>query len=172
MRLHKILILLSSIIALALSSQASAAFVMISGESVSGEILRSNSDIVVLVNGNDEEVTLDIADLSAESRSELEAWRASNPALADVYSSFDEPPAPIRTAEPRRNLIPRGATGIVSVAIVIDADGNVAQARIHRSQNDDLNEAALEAVKRWRFQPAKVGGTAISCYIRVPLRFN
>lgn len=172
MRLPKLLTLIGSILTWTVTVQAGAAFVLTSGESISGEILRSNSDSVVLADSSGNEVSVNVADLSSDSIRDLEAWRASNPSLAEVYTNFDEPPAPVRTAEPRRNLIPRGASGMVSVAIVIDADGNVAQARIHRSQNDDLNEAALEAVNRWRFQPAKVGGTAVSCYIRVPLRFN
>lgn len=172
MRLPKSLAILVSLASLAATAQAAAAFVLASGESVSGEILRSNSDSVILVNSSGDEVSLSVADLSSASIRELEAWRASNPSLAEVYTSFDEPPAPVRTAEPSRNLIPRGATGMVSVAIVIDSSGDVVQARIHRSQNDDLNEAALEAIQRWRFQPARVGGTAVSCFIRVPMRFN
>lgn len=172
MRNLRILLSSAVIAACFLWTQAGAAFVLSSGESLQGEIVRSNSDTLVILDNDGQETSVSMSDLDAATRDRVDAWKASNPDLAEVYQRFDEQPVPVSTVEPSSRLIPRGARGIVSVAIVINADGDVVQARIHRSQNDDLNEAALDAVNRWSFEPARVGGAPVACFIRVPLRFN
>jgi periplasmic protein TonB len=35
-----------------------------------------------------------------------------------------------------------------------------------------LDKAALNAVKQWRFEPARKGGKALSAYVNVPLSFS
>lgn len=166
-------IIRSILVFCALSAQvSSAAFVLNSGERLQGEILRASTDAVVILERSGEERNISIADLDSGSIRQLENWRGTNPDLAMVYHRFDQPPAPVRTAEPARNLIPQGASGMVSVAIVISASGEVVQARIHRSQDERLNEAALDAIQRWSFQPARNAGQPVASYIRMPFRFN
>ena len=40
------------------------------------------------------------------------------------------------------------------------------------SGNRDLDRAALEAVRRWRFQPAQRNGQPVSATVIIPLEFN
>ena len=42
----------------------------------------------------------------------------------------------------------------------------------HSSGYAVLDEAALEAVKRWQFQPATLNGTPLEGEIEIPIRFK
>ena len=54
-----------------------------------------------------------------------------------------------------------GVGGLVIVSFVVGADGTVMDATIRRSI-PLLDQAALDAVKQWRFEPAIAGGVAVS----------
>lgn len=74
--------------------------------------------------------------------------------------------APAYPASARR----RGESGTVLVHTTIDTEGAVAAVALARSSGfADLDQAALGAVKEWRFTPALVGETAISCTADVPV---
>jgi len=53
-------------------------------------------------------------------------------------------------------------SGTVRLRIVIDLDGNVVDAKVISGPGYGLNEAALMAIKKFRFKPAKKGGEAVS----------
>jgi protein TonB len=53
-------------------------------------------------------------------------------------------------------------SGAVRLRIVVDIDGNVVDAKIVSGPGYGLNEAALQAIKKFRFKPAKKGGEAVS----------
>lgn len=63
-----------------------------------------------------------------------------------------------------------GARGIVILRAVIDTNGIVRQTRVLRSI-PMLDDAAADAVCRWRFTPARVGGAAIAMAITVTVEF-
>jgi protein TonB len=64
-----------------------------------------------------------------------------------------------------------GLTGRVIVRVGIAADGSVAAADIHRSSGvRSLDQAALQAVRQWRFTPAESPATPFR-RIGVPIRF-
>ncbi len=52
--------------------------------------------------------------------------------------------------------------GTVRLRITVDLDGNVVQAAIISGPGYGLNEAALAAIKKFRFKPAKKAGEAVS----------
>jgi TonB family protein len=60
----------------------------------------------------------------------------------------------------------------VIVTAVIDEQGNVEAARIFRSAGKPFDEAALEAVRQWRFQPAQSPTGPTKTLITVPLEFE
>ncbi len=55
-----------------------------------------------------------------------------------------------------------GQEGTVRLRITVDIDGNVVQAAIISGPGYGLNEAALAAIKKFRFKPAKKAGEAVS----------
>ena len=59
--------------------------------------------------------------------------------------------------------------GTTIVLVQIDTDGNVTRASISKSSGfERLDEAALEAARKARFTPAKVGGVARSARANLP----
>lgn len=80
------------------------------------------------------------------------------------------PPAPVvvaarlkRSIAPRYpNACDRGAEALEKVDVIFDitAEGRPANARVVSSSNDCFNEAALDALKRWRFDPRTLDGAA------------
>jgi protein TonB len=44
---------------------------------------------------------------------------------------------------------------------------------INRSSgNDTLDRAAAEAIKRWRFSPARFGDKAVESWVKIPIEFR
>lgn len=63
--------------------------------------------------------------------------------------------------------------GLVVLEILIRADGSVGEIKLKASSGfKRLDEAAINAVKRWRYQPATQGGQAIDFWYEQPLEFN
>lgn len=63
--------------------------------------------------------------------------------------------------------------GTVYLRVLINAQGLVEQIEVKTSSGKArLDEAALKAVKRWKFQPAKENGQAITSYATVPIKFS
>lgn len=157
---------------LCLQAQAFESLPLASGDVAEGLIIRTGSDGLTMLLSSGGSRTVAADDLAPAAVPVVEAWKQANPALSNVYMKFDKPPVPKRTVEPSRNGIPSGVTGMVSVGIVINDSGKVVEAKVIRSQHEALEEATIDAVSRWIFEPARVGSSAVSCYIVVPVRFN
>ena len=61
--------------------------------------------------------------------------------------------------------------GIVILEVVIDEHGDVGSARVLRSMTL-LDQAALDAVRRWKFTPARLNGEAIPVVMTVTVNFT
>ncbi|HUA88697.1 MAG TPA: TonB family protein [Steroidobacteraceae bacterium] len=67
----------------------------------------------------------------------------------------------------------RGIEGWVDLQFVVNTDGTVGEAQVVGAQPADVFEqSALEAVRRWRFQPVVREGAAVPQKARVRLRFT
>ncbi|NJD69242.1 MAG: energy transducer TonB [candidate division NC10 bacterium] len=65
-----------------------------------------------------------------------------------------------------------GIEGVSLLRFEIRADGTVDKALIERSAGHrDLARAALEAVKKWRFEPARQGNRPVAVWVTLPVRF-
>ncbi len=66
-----------------------------------------------------------------------------------------------------------GREGLVVLKIVIDEQGRVTAVSVVRGE-EPLTSAAVQAVSRWRYEPATLGGTPISIYriVKVPFRLR
>ncbi|WP_347260729.1 energy transducer TonB [Rudaea sp.] len=67
------------------------------------------------------------------------------------------------------------ASATVFVRAEIAADGSLGVARVEQALPDsaaELGEAALQAVKQWRFSPEVVDGVARAATVRIPLEFR
>ncbi len=65
----------------------------------------------------------------------------------------------------------RGVSGTVMVQALVLADGSVAETRIVRSI-PELDTAAAEAVRKWRFKPAMNGQVPVAVWVATPIKFS
>jgi protein TonB len=78
-------------------------------------------------------------------------------------------PPPAYPAESKR----AGEEGVVLLAVHVDQQGRPASVRVRRSSGfSRLDRAAVTAVHRWRFKPAKVAGMPVASEVEVPVRFQ
>lgn len=67
----------------------------------------------------------------------------------------------------------RGLEGTVLIRVLISPDGIPGEARLlGPSGTDVLDQAALAAVLRWRFTPAREGNLAIEHWVDIPITFR
>ena len=67
----------------------------------------------------------------------------------------------------------RGDQGTVLVRVLVSAEGLAASVTLEKTSNHpSLDEAALTAVKSWRFVPARQGGQAVEAPYVVPIVFK
>jgi protein TonB len=67
----------------------------------------------------------------------------------------------------------RGMEGRVMVRAEVQQDGRCAQVELKQGSGHELlDRAALEAVGKWRFVPARQGGQAVTAWVEVPITFK
>ena len=66
-----------------------------------------------------------------------------------------------------------GVEGEVILVVDVDANGNVTNVTVERSsRNRDLDRAAMEAARKWRFNPSVRNGVKSAGRVRVPVAFK
>ncbi|HWT54208.1 MAG TPA: TonB family protein [Rhodocyclaceae bacterium] len=95
-----------------------------------------------------------------------------NPTQADSQPQFQAAylnnPRPAYPAMSRR----LGEEGRVEVEVQVQPDGLPSKVSLKRSSGyERLDSAALEAIKRWKFVPAKRNGEAVAASVIVPMPF-
>ena len=80
-----------------------------------------------------------------------------------------ETPRPVYPESARRE----GREGSVLLRVLIDDQGRSKQVEVNRSSGSDaLDRAAAEAIKRWRFHPARHGENPVESWVRIPIEFR
>ncbi|MBU6140329.1 MAG: energy transducer TonB [Proteobacteria bacterium] len=78
-------------------------------------------------------------------------------------------PAPYYPANAKR----KGIQGKVLLSVLVKIDGTPALVEIsHSSGSQDLDLAALDAVKQWKFIPARSRGESVEASVIVPVEFK
>lgn len=75
---------------------------------------------------------------------------------------------PIYSEEGRR----RGVEGDVLLEVVVRADGTVGSVRVVRGLGAGLDDRAADAVRQWRFSPARRLGTPVDVLVEVAVEFR
>jgi periplasmic protein TonB len=83
------------------------------------------------------------------------------------------PPHPTYTPDPAYPKKAREARqqGTVRFRLVVGADGLPRDIAVDRPLSPELDEAAMNAVKRWKFDPATKDGRPVSVQINVEVQF-
>ncbi|CCE23233.1 energy transducer TonB [Methylotuvimicrobium alcaliphilum] len=88
---------------------------------------------------------------------------------ADSNAAYLNNPKPVYPMYARR----RGWEGTVVLRVHVGADGHTQRVTIQRSSGHDvLDESAMDAVKEWRFVPAKRGEIAEASWVKIPIVFH
>ena len=67
----------------------------------------------------------------------------------------------------------KGIEGYVVFSLLIDETGHIEEVRIIDATPEDVfNETALQAIRQWRFEPAKYQGKAVKTWAKQRIRFN
>lgn len=85
-----------------------------------------------------------------------------------------EPPTILREVKPIYTELARqrGITGEVVLEIVVQRDGSVGAIRVLHGLGSGLDERAAEAVRQWRFAPARRLGQPVDVMVEVAVEFR
>jgi len=117
-----------------------------------------------------------------EINSEFSDLTGMNDSMFNIPDGFQKRPACEKTSRPVRikgedPIFPHSIGAIepggrVLIELKIDKTGKVKIAQVMQSVARDLDEAAMEAVKTWSFEPAKCDGTPIEQRFPVEINFR
>ena len=120
-----------------------------------------------------DDLTIEETDLS-----DFEAWDAPPPPPSGPQVKFipyDDPPVPLTPIKPKYPEIAQeaGIEGTVFIQAFIDKKGRVIETTIIKGiPNTGLDEAAIEAIRKTRFRPAKQRERAVGVWISIPVNFK
>ncbi len=95
------------------------------------------------------------------------------PPLRTEYRVYDRDPVAILHKPPGYPDIAKqaGVEGRVVIALLIDRTGHVREAVVERSV-PMLDDAVIEATRRWVFDPALIDNRPVMAWVRVPVEFR
>ena len=66
-----------------------------------------------------------------------------------------------------------GKEGRVLLRVLVNEEGRIASVEVNRSSGAEaLDHAAVEAIKRWRFSPARLADRPVESWVRIPIDFR
>ncbi|MCM2268525.1 MAG: TonB family protein [Thermoanaerobaculia bacterium] len=85
-----------------------------------------------------------------------------------------KPPERVFAPQPTYTEIARKARiqGVVIVQAIIDREGNVTNVKVLKGLPMGLEEAAVEAMKQWKFKPATLNGRPVTVYYNLTVNFK
>jgi protein TonB len=88
-------------------------------------------------------------------------------------ADYDEMPVPVKSVAPEypAAMKEERASGLVTVQVVIDENGDVAECAVAKSSHAEFEAPAVAAVGKWKFKPAKKGGVAVRAKLQIPIKF-
>lgn len=89
-------------------------------------------------------------------------------------SDIDEKPKVLVQVKPNypSELQRQKIDGKVIVAFTVDRDGKVIQPRAEEASHPSFAQAALDAVRQWRFEPGTRDGKKVATKLRIPIAFR
>ena len=120
-----------------------------------------------------DDLTLDELDFDDFSNLDAPPPPPSGPKV--VFIPYDDPPQPMTSIRPQYPEIAQeaGIEGVVVVQAFIDKKGRVKETLILKGvPNTGLDEAAMEAIRKTRFKPAKQRERAVGVWISIPVNLK
>jgi protein TonB len=66
----------------------------------------------------------------------------------------------------------QGISAEVLVEFICDSSGEVRDAKVVKTDNHAFDQAALDAIYKWKFRPGKKGGRAVNARMQLPFVFS
>ncbi len=87
---------------------------------------------------------------------------------------LDQAPKPTVQTPPDypRELRSKKMKGSVQIVFIVDKNGRVINPIIQKASHPAFAKPALQAVRRWRFEPGKRSGVPVQFKMRVPIAFS
>ncbi|ROR27886.1 energy transducer TonB [Vibrio crassostreae] len=117
----------------------------------------------------DKKVDKNLAESANQPQEVNQGVSNQEPVLVTKPSFSARPTPPNYPRQARR----RGVEGVATYEIWLDAEGKqIKQALVNSSGALMLDNAALDAIKQWKFSPHTVNGRAIAHRVQIPVRFR
>ncbi|MCQ8865606.1 TonB family protein [Vibrio splendidus] len=117
----------------------------------------------------DKKVDRNLAESANQPQEVNQGVSNQEPVLVTKPSFSSRPTPPNYPRQARR----RGVEGVATYEVWLDADGKqIKQALVNSSGALMLDNAALDAIKKWKFSPHTVNGRAIAHRVQIPVRFR
>ena len=94
--------------------------------------------------------------------------------INEIFSlaDLDQKPRVINQPSPVLNQqLLRKTPASLTLIFIVDEKGHVIEPRVKSSSDSAFEKPALDAVKRWLFEPGKKGGKAVQTRMLVPVSF-
>ena len=131
----------------------------------------------VPVESEDEDIADDLT-IEETDLDSFEAWDAPPPPPEGPrvkFIPYDDPPQPLSSIRPVYPEIAQeaGIEGTVVVQVFVDKKGRVQDTLVLKGiPNTGVEEAAVTAIKKTRFRPAKQRERAVGVWISIPVNFR
>ncbi|MDQ1468721.1 MAG: periplasmic protein TonB [Bryobacterales bacterium] len=104
------------------------------------------------------------------------AAHGQNPAPAgeEVYQvgAGVSQPKVIRQVQPEHPARGFRISGAVLIGLVVGSNGEPRDVHVVKSLEKEIDQSAVEAVQKWRFEPAKKDGKPVAAKVSVEIRFH
>ncbi len=101
---------------------------------------------------------------------------AGSESAEEAKIDVDRMPVPTGTVQPKYPEKARkaGVQGMVILKVKVSDTGSVAAVQVEEGVEGhaELDEAAVEAVKQWRFEPAQKDGKPVAIEVQIPVKFR
>lgn len=99
--------------------------------------------------------------------------QAATPVFVDK-SMLDSPPRTRMRVDPvyPMDLQIAGVTGSVVVEVSIEMDGSISAVKVVRATNVRFEQAVMAVIRKWRFEPGKIGGKRVRFRTTLPFDFS
>ena len=91
------------------------------------------------------------------------------------FISYNDPPVPLKAIRPKYPKAAKeaGIEGTVMVQVFVNEKGRVTETAILRGiPNSGLDEAAIKAIEKVKFRPARQGNKKVGVWISIPVNFR
>lgn len=106
---------------------------------------------------------------------QLQSAMASSEEMNEIFSSsdLDQKARRLTVVQPRlTSTLRRQAPATVVLIFVVDENGRVQDPKVQRTTNPSFDRSAIAAIKKWKFEPAKVQGRSVSSRLRQSFSFE